>query len=121
MGPKEGNQIDRVFKKAKDEKLCILAVCDINKLQVACFMFRTRYNLIPQYFNSMFTLNSSVHSYLTRRNNDFRLAHFRSNISKFNVRVQGPLLWNSLPIELTSLSHLELFKCRYKVHLLQQL
>ena len=103
------------------KKLCILTVFYINKLQVACFMFRARYNLIPQYFNSMFTLNSSVHSYLTRHNNDFHLANFRSNISKFNVRVQGPFLWNSLPNELTSLSHLGLFQRRYKVHLLQQL
>ena len=54
--------------------------------------------LIPQYFNSMFTLNSSVHSYLTRHNNDFHLANFRSNISKFNVRVQGPLLWTPCPL-----------------------
>ena len=81
MGPKKGNQIDRVFKKAKDEKLCILTVCDINKLQVACFMFRARYN-IPQYFNSMFTLNSSVHSYITRHNNDFHLAKLLTSVYK---------------------------------------
>jgi hypothetical protein len=104
-----------IFKKYR-----ILTVCDINRLQVACFMFSIMYNLIPQYFGSMFTLNSSVHSYLTRQSNDFHLAKFQSNISKFNIRVHGPLLWNSLPTELKSLPRLGLFKRRYKVHLLQQ-
>ncbi len=61
-------------------------------------MFSAMYNLIPQYFGSMFTLNSSVRSYLTTQNNDFHLAKFQSDISKFNIRVQGPLLWNSLPL-----------------------
>jgi hypothetical protein len=99
----------------------ILTVCDINRLHVACYMSSILYNLTPQYFGSMFTLNSSVHSYLTSRSNDFHLAKFQSNISKVNIRVHGPLLWNSLPTELKSLPRLRLFKRRYKVHLLHRL
>jgi hypothetical protein len=62
------------------KKYHILTVCDINRLQVACFMFSIMHNLIPQYFGAMFTLNSSVHSYLTRQSNDFHLAKFQSNM-----------------------------------------
>lgn len=100
-------------------KYRILTVCDINRLQIACFMYGAMHNLIPQYFGAMFTLNSNVHSYLTRQNNDFHLAKFKSNISKFNIRVQGPLLWNSLPTELRTLPHLGLFKRHCKMYLLQ--
>ena len=101
-------------------KYSILTIYDINKLQTACFMFSIMHNLTPKHFGSMFLLNSCVHSHLTRQIHDFHQARFLSNTSKITIRVQGPILWNSLPSELKNLPHLGLFKRHYKFHLLQQ-
>ena len=105
---------DPIFKRH-----CLSIVNDINKLQTACFMFNAMHNLLPQSLGSLFKLNSSVHSYFTRHVNDFHLTKFHTNVRKFSISVQGPLLWNSLPTEIKNLPNIGLFKCHYKSYLLQ--
>ena len=52
---------DPLYKKFK-----ILKVSDINKLQVAVFMYSYFKNILPQTFNGLFIFNCAIHSHSTR-------------------------------------------------------
>ena len=50
----------------------------------------------PKAIQSMFTLNSTMHSYSTRSSSKFHIFGVRTNFFKSTVRHQGPIVWNSL-------------------------
>jgi hypothetical protein len=47
------------------KKLKILTILELNKLQVACFMYRVSRNMVPSFFVNMFCFNSNIHSHFT--------------------------------------------------------
>ena len=84
-------------------------------------MFSSINSLLPKCFNDMFILNSTIHTHFTRMNDALHQTQYRLNCSKFALRTHGPLLWNSLPPGLKSLSNLKIFRRHYKQHLMSQL
>jgi len=46
-------------------KLKVLTLFDINKLQTVCFMFKVFNQQLPNYFNDLFIPNSNIHNYNT--------------------------------------------------------
>lgn len=88
----------------------------INKLQVGLFMYKCHMHLLPVGFGHWFRTNSEVHGYLTRSYKKFHQQSARTNIRQHSVRIYGPVLWNSLPIELTVLPTIHQFKNRLKVY-----
>ena len=82
----------------------------INSFQIAKFMYCYHNNLLPPLFFNLFFTNSQIHGYSTRTANNYRVHHCRTNLKKFTILYQGPKIWNSLPVTITSLSSFPNFK-----------
>ena len=95
----------------------VLTVHQINRLQVASFMFKVFYKLLPQYFNDMFISNSLVHNYNTRQCDDFHVPYHRLVLASNSIRVYGVNVWNSIPRDLRNTTSLKLFRTMYKLYL----
>ena len=83
-------------------KLNTLDIFQINSFQIAKFMFCYHNQLLPPMFLNLFLTSSQVHSYFTRVANHYRSRASRTNVKQFTIFYQGPKIWNSLPISITS-------------------
>ena len=54
-------------------RLKILRMQDIHTLQTGIFMYKYTHDQLPSLFQSIFNINSNIHTYPTRRSNDFHL------------------------------------------------
>ena len=87
-------------------KLYILDIFQVNSFQIAKFMFCHPNQLLPPMLLNSFLTSSEVHNYGTRAANHYRSNSFRTNLKQFTILYQGPKIWNSLPISITSSSSL---------------
>lgn len=94
-------------------KLKILDIFSITAYNIGHFMFLYHNNFLPSQFCSMFQTNSNVHTYSTRTAHCYRTHFCRTNIKKQTILFQGPKLWNSLPIFLTSQCSFKSFKRKF--------
>ena len=109
---------DRSAHSAPLFKRCgLLVIHDIYKLQVAQFMFRFHYHLLPKIFSDFFVMNDVVHPYFTRQSKKLHIHSATKKLRQDNIRFAGPKLWNSLPSEDTSVSSLTAFTHRFKFKL----
>ena len=95
-------------------QLKILKFDDIYKFQILKFMFLYKNKVLPDLFKEMFSLRSEVHSYNTRNSNSFHTFSCRTNIRKFSIRFQGPLLFNQLNSDIKNAGSISLFKTKLK-------
>ena len=91
-------------------KLKILDIYQINTFLIAKFMYYYHNNLLPPLFFNLFLTISQIHGYSTRTANNYRVHHCRTNLKKFTILYQGPKIWNSLPVTITSLTSFPNFK-----------
>ena len=91
-------------------KLGILDIFQVNSFQIAKFVFRYQNQLLPSMFLNLFLTSSQVHNYGTRAANHYRSHSCRTNRKQFTILYQGPKIWNSLPISITSSSSFFTFK-----------
>ena len=77
-------------------------------LNVDLYMFEARHS-------SIFDRN---HPYPTRYHHDLVPFHARLTITKNSLRVSGPNIWNSIPLEIRNVLTVQIFKNQYKKHLL---
>ncbi len=65
---------------------------------IAIFMMKIHNNLFPSIFNTLFTPINCVHSYNTRSaaKQSYYIPKIRTNYGLFNIRFQGPKVWNSI-------------------------
>ena len=70
----------------------------MNKFQIVCryFMYKFNSNLLFINFNMFFQTNEQIHHHDIRGNRHIHLISHNSTMRSFSIRVQGPLLWNSL-------------------------
>ena len=73
-----------------------LTLTDINRLQIAVFVFKSLNHFLPSLFNNYFMCNSSIHSHFTRSANNLHPIKHRSKTRYFSIKVQGPIVWNAL-------------------------
>ena len=90
-------------------KLKFLDIYQINTFHIPNFMYLCN-NLLPSLFFNLFFTNSRTHGYSTRTANNHRVHHCRTNLKKFTILYQGPKIWNSLPVQITSSSSFPNFK-----------
>mgnify|MGYP003433291688 FL=1 len=112
------NSRRRTHTKPLFAKLKILTLFDVNNQQVACFMYRSTNNLLPDYFSKMFSQNSSFHAHNTRQHHHIHIIRHRLNVRRNTVHIFGPKLWNNLPTAITQSPNVFVFKRRYKKYLL---
>ena len=115
-------RIVRIISKVKFDshtnplykELNILKFHDICKLQMGQFLFSWKNNSLPNYFNDMFTLNAQLPGLKRRNVENFRIPYCRTKLRKFSLRFQGPKRFNSLPVEVISVSTPSHFKVKMK-------
>ena len=93
-------------------KLYILDIFQVNSFQLAKFMFCHPNQLLPPMLLNSFLTSSEVHNYGTRAANHYRSNSFRTNLKQFTILYQGPKVWNSLQISITSSSSFLTFKTK---------
>ena len=98
-----------IFKQLK-----ILKLFDIFRFQVGKIMFLFKKGRLLIAFNNLFMIRSQLHSYNTRNSRSFCTFSCRTNIKQFAIRIQGPLLFNSLNSEIFNAANISLFKSKLK-------
>ena len=71
-------------------------VKNIYNYLVGQFMFRYANELLPNVFESYFTLSNTMHVYNTRKESSFRLPYYRTNLGKRSVRYTGVKIWTEV-------------------------
>lgn len=91
-----------------------LSVPDLHKYQILLLVHNTLFhsNLLPDVFANYFTLNSSVHVYLTRSHSDIHIYRANTSFGQRSVTHKGGILWNSLPSALKSIHSTTHFKSK---------
>ena len=84
--------------------------------QIAIFMYKFHNNVLPAAFHSVLTKVTSVHNYNTRfaAKHAYYLPYARTNYGKFNLRFQGPSVWNTFDDNVKLSSSMSVFKKRLK-------
>ena len=84
-------------------------------------MFKFHNNLLPSSFDTFFTPVENIHSYDTKSaaNQSHSLPRARTNYATFNIRFQGPKVWNYLGKNVKS-TYLNKFKENLKQEFLSQ-
>ena len=82
----------------------ILKVYDVNKLQIACFVYKAMHCLLPHCFNDYFVLNSSIYCYNLRNNDNVKQYNSKTNVRFYFIKCYGPKIWNDID---SSIFHLK--------------
>ena len=80
------------------KKLNICKLSDLAFLYTANCMHDFAFSKLPSPFDNFFVEISKAHHYNTRlaSRSSYSLPRIRTNYGKFNIRFQGPKIWNSL-------------------------
>ena len=97
------------------KSLEILKIQDLAKYHIAILMYKFHNSLLPPTFSSFFTQSSNIHNHNTRSSSkqSYFLPSARTNYGKYNIRYQGPIVWNSIDNLIKSTS-LRQFKTKLK-------
>ena len=90
-------------------RLRLIKITDIHKLQVALFMHKIKFQLLPVSCLQYFKLNTH-RVYATRQKYYFDIATFRINIRERSIAINGPRLWHSLSNNLQDCTSLNTLK-----------
>ena len=106
------NSIIQVFEHYK--------VFDLVKLHISIFMYKFHNDRLPSVFRDFFISVNKIHKYNTRlaSKQSHYLPKVRTNYGIFNIRFQGPTVWNSVDENLKSCS-IALFKSKMKQSFLE--
>lgn len=102
------------------KSLEIIKFLDLVTFHLAIFMYKYHNQLLPSVFNSFFTKISQINTYNTRlgAKQSYYLPKARTNYGIFNIRFQGPSVWNSIDEDI-KLSSLSLLKKKMKLHFIK--
>ena len=78
------------------QRLNLLNIYEINKIQTLCFMYRIHNNILPSYFLNLFTTNLNINDHFTRQACKFHITSHRKNVRENSIQVYGTKLLNSL-------------------------
>jgi hypothetical protein len=91
------------------KQLLLLKFCDIRKLQIVQFMFRCQHSLLPESCLHYCRINPQQ-SYYMRQTHYFATESFRTTIREQCINIQGPKIWDSLPVPLLAVTNLVMLK-----------
>ena len=92
----------------------ILDVNRINDYMVSVFIYKHIKSDVPTLFSSFFQSQNSIHSHDTRRSDDLRVPKTKTNVRNFSTRINGALIWNSIPTVIRNSKSLIIFKKELK-------
>ncbi len=108
----KSNYLEHTSPLFKNSKL--LKLRDINKLQLGCFMYQYKNNVLPKCFEHYFINQNEVHNHHTRNCNNHFVGNFRTNVKCFSLQIAGPVFWNSLDRSIKDSRSLDIFRNRLK-------
>jgi len=91
-------------------QLCILKLMDIYQLNMLLFMYKYKFNLLPQSCAELVSLTDVNYHRTLRKNNDFVIPRFHTEWRRNNLAVAGPSLWNPLVEQIRNLPSIAAFK-----------
>jgi len=97
------------------KQLNILKLCDVRRLQIVLFMYKCKYALLPESCMNYCTINF-LHSYNMRNVHYFAAQPFRTSIREHSICVEGPRVWDSLPVPLQASESIETLKRNVTKH-----
>ena len=100
------------------KKLSLLNIFDINRQEIATFIYKYEHNLLPDPFLDKFKYNNQVHNYNTRSTHKFHLWSVKSIYEAKSINYIGPKLWNSIPHDITKSQFVSSFRNKYKTLLI---
>ena len=83
-------------------KLNLIRLDDIYVFQTAKFLGMFRLNLLPKSCSHFFVISPSIRSHITRFATYFVLSMCRTLIRQNTISIRGPLLWNTVPLNVQS-------------------
>ena len=94
------------------KQLYIIKIFDL--ILIAIFMMKIHNNLLPSIFNTLFTPVNCVHSYNTRSaaKQSYYIPKIGTNYGLFNIRFQGPKVWNLIEENIKKRSSFSQFKIK---------
>ena len=92
---------------------------DINKLQIACFVYKSINSLLPHCFANFFEFNDTVHDYNLQNNRNIKLHQSTTNVKFFSIKCNGTRIWNDTDISIRDARHIDIFKAKLKQHSLE--
>ena len=98
----------------------ILKLDQLKTTQICEFMFKYRSLALPSIFDGYFHSTSEFHRYEVRSASNYRGIPIRTNSRKFSIKYAGPIIWNSLPLQLRNAHSFLLFKKQLRSHLVSQ-
>ena len=103
------------------KSLQVIKFFDLVTFYIAIFMYKFHNELLPIAFHSFFTRVTNIHNYNTRlaAKQSYYLPSVRTNYGKFNIRFQGPSIWNSIDDHI-KLSSASMFKKKMQVEYLER-
>ena len=102
------------------KSLNLLKVPDINVLQTALFVFSSKHDLLPQACSGYFIHNLDIHQHYTRSCSKYHFSCVSTNIRKYSIRYNGPLIWNSIPESIKASVSTVVFKKTVKHYLIDK-
>lgn len=76
--------------------LNILKIDDLRFYNTSIFMYNFYHKALPTMFNNFFTLNSQIHTHVTRQNRHFHTHQFKSLMSKNFIKYNGVIVWTKI-------------------------
>ena len=98
----------------------ILKISDINKVQVACFVYKSLHNCLPLTFANYFTLNFVIHGHDTRSSVNIHMLQSRISARKCSIKIYGAKIWNDIPIAIKQSNSEHTFKKKLKLWIFSQ-
>ena len=92
----------------------LLNIKQIRFLQLGTFMYQYSNNILPPSFTSYFP--PVVYPRPTRGNRDYLTSYAKTNVLKFSIKFQGPVVWNNLPKSIRLATSLPQFKRMAHAH-----
>ena len=91
----------------------LIKLNDVIELQILSFVYQWSLRLLPPCISEYFKFTSSVHSYSTRQSCNRNIYVASVNTTQYgqrSLKFSGPLLWNSLPANITNSNSLRIFR-----------
>ena len=84
-------------------------------------MYRYHHNLLPPGLpNNNFAVQSDIHSYNTRQALDIHIDSTNTKLAENTIKIQGPIIWNSINKSTKNCRSLASFKKSLKKQILAQ-
>ncbi len=100
-------------------RLRLLKVKQLYKLNTAKFMFKASRSELPTPINNQYKLNASIHTHNTRQINNPHIRYRRTQLASKQITHAAPLIWQNTPNNIKTAKHIKLFIKLYKEYLFE--